>query len=123
MRALFLTLLCFSTATHAATPQEVCDKQHVACFHKCWKKTPPYPYEKGKQGHYEYCRTVCLKQYMECLESAKLKAREFSTQSEALEWLRKHKKEVAVGAIILVAGTVFIVATGGGGALVLAPLL
>ena len=43
----------------------------------------------------------------------------------ALEWLREHKTEVAVGTIVIVAGVIaapYVVAIAVGGALVLAPL-
>jgi hypothetical protein len=43
----------------------------------------------------------------------------------ALDWLREHKAEVAVGTIVVVAGVIaapYVVAIVAGGALVLAPL-
>lgn len=65
---------------------------------------------------------------MECveeqeqLERERKKDRHFSNIDSALEWLRNHKTEVAIGAVVVVAGVAFVVATGGGGALILAPL-
>ncbi|PTL77935.1 hypothetical protein DAT35_41815 [Vitiosangium sp. GDMCC 1.1324] len=47
---------------------------------------------------------------------------EFSSIAEAVEWIRSHKAEVAMGTIVIVAGVSFVLATGGAGALVLAPL-
>lgn len=49
----------------------------------------------------------------------------FPTMNAALEWLREHKTEVAVGTIVIVAGVIaapYVVAIAAGGALVLAPL-
>ena len=46
----------------------------------------------------------------------------FSDMDAALDWLRTHKAEVALGTVVVVAGVVFIVSTGGAGALILAPL-
>jgi hypothetical protein len=40
----------------------------------------------------------------------------------ALAWLREHKAELALGTVVVVAGVAFVVATGGGGALLLVPL-
>jgi hypothetical protein len=40
----------------------------------------------------------------------------------ALDWLRSHKAEVAIGTVVVVTGVAFVVATGGAGALILAPL-
>jgi hypothetical protein len=47
---------------------------------------------------------------------------EFPDMNKALNWLREHKTEVAIGTVVVVAGVAFIVSTGGAGALVLAPL-
>ncbi len=47
---------------------------------------------------------------------------EFSSLDKARDWIRAHKTEVAFGTVVIVAGTAFIIATGGTGALILAPL-
>ncbi len=49
--------------------------------------------------------------------------REFSTLDQAGEWIRNHKTELALGTVVVVAGTAFIIATSGAGALILVPLL
>jgi hypothetical protein len=62
---------------------------------------------------------------MACLEEQEELERqelEFSNIDAALDWLRRHKTEVALGTVVVVAGVTFIVATGGTGALILAPL-
>ncbi len=63
---------------------------------------------------------------MDCLKEQQAlrseKALHFSSIDRALEWLKEHKTEVAIGTIVVVAGVAFIVATGGTGALILAPL-
>jgi hypothetical protein len=48
--------------------------------------------------------------------------RESVPRSEAVDWLRNHKAEIALGTIVLVAGIAFVLTTGGSGALILAPL-
>lgn len=64
---------------------------------------------------------------MECveeqeqLERERKKDRHFSNIDSALEWLRNHRIEVAIGTVVVAAGVAFVVATGGGGALILAP--
>jgi uncharacterized membrane protein len=55
-------------------------------------------------------------------EAAREEKPEFSRINEAIEWLRAHKAEVAIGTVIIVAGVAFIVTTGGSGALILVPL-
>lgn len=55
-------------------------------------------------------------------QSSGSEALQFSSIDRALDWLRHHPSEVALGTVVVVAGVAFIVATGGAGALVLAPL-
>jgi hypothetical protein len=59
---------------------------------------------------------------MACLKRKELHLREFPTMDRAMDWLRRHKKEILIGTIVVVAGATFIVVTGGAGALVLVPL-
>ncbi|RKH66474.1 hypothetical protein [Corallococcus llansteffanensis] len=47
---------------------------------------------------------------------------EFSSLQQAREWLREHKSEVALGTMVVVGGTAFILTIGAAGALILAPL-
>ncbi|EPX64594.1 hypothetical protein D187_000016 [Cystobacter fuscus DSM 2262] len=46
----------------------------------------------------------------------------FSRADEAVEWIKNHKAEVALGTVVIIAGTAFVVTTGGFGSLILAPL-
>lgn len=64
---------------------------------------------------------------MECMEEQERvekdkKRLEFPNIDRALTWLREHNTEVAIGTVVVVAGVAFVVATGGSGALILAPL-
>jgi hypothetical protein len=59
---------------------------------------------------------------LEAEEKERAKKLEFSRVDEAIEWIRNHKAEVALGTIVIVAGAVFVLTTGGSGALILAPL-
>jgi hypothetical protein len=68
----------------------------------------------------------CIQEQAE-LERQDLQKRElhFPSMDAALEWLREHKTEVAVGTIVIVAGVIaapYVVAIAAGGALVLAPM-
>jgi hypothetical protein len=99
-----------------------CDAAHIECFRSCWKKKPPRPFEYHKRDHYRYCETRCFNEYMACLKRKELHLREFPTMDRAMDWLRRHKKEILIGTIVVVAGATFIVVTGGAGALVLVPL-
>ena len=46
----------------------------------------------------------------------------FSRIHEAIDWIKEHKAEVALGSVVVVAGVAFVLTTGGSGALILAPL-
>jgi RHS repeat-associated protein len=97
-----------------------CDAEHIECFRKCWNQCPPWPIERGKKGHYMYCQTKCLVEYMECVAENQLELT-FSTLQDALNWLSNHP-EVAIGTIIVAAGVIYIVSTGGAGVLILVPV-
>jgi len=99
-----------------------CDAEHIECYRKCFKKNPPYPYTRGAADHHRYCESKCLKEYMTCLEQTGQQVRRFSTLGRALAWLDRHKKEILIGTIVVVAGATLVVASGGSGALVLVPL-
>ncbi|RKH87554.1 hypothetical protein D7Y21_18640 [Corallococcus sp. AB045] len=47
---------------------------------------------------------------------------EFENVRQAREWLLKHKSEVALGTLVIVGGTGFMLTIGAAGALILAPL-
>jgi|GEM_PF-940054 len=105
-----------------------CDAEHIQCFDRCWNAVPPLTsIKRGSGKHHEYCTEECRKEYMDCLKEQQAprseeKALQFSSIGRALEWLKEHKTEVAIGTVVVVAGVAFIVATGGTGALILAPL-
>lgn len=104
-----------------------CDEEHVKCFDECWNSNPlPWPHTRRDGWFHEYCTKECRKQYIEC-EKANEKAREekqlkFSRIDEAIDWIKNHKDEVALGMVVVIGGVSFVIAIGGGGALILAPL-
>jgi hypothetical protein len=59
---------------------------------------------------------------MECLKAVEARPLAFPDMKTARDWVERHKPEVVVGSIVLVAGVAFVVSTGGAGALVLLPL-
>ncbi len=96
----------------------------------CWEKNQwPYPHNKEQAGwYYKRCTADCNREFTDCeeeheeAERQQEKKLEFSRMNEALEWLEKHKTEVVLGTIVIVAGVAFFVTTGGSGTLLLAPL-
>jgi hypothetical protein len=108
-----------------------CDDELNKCFKRCWESSQqPYPHVERNEWYYEYCTRECRKEYMACVEeleqeeAERVKRRpplEFSSFDKARAWIREHKSEIALGTIVVVAGTTFILATGGTGALILVP--
>lgn len=105
-----------------------CQSEHEECFKKCWRKShPPYPH-KHDEWYYKRCTTDCREAYNRCVDEQEEEARkssrplEFSHVGEAVEWIRNHKAEVALGSVVLIAGVAFVITTAGSGALILAPL-
>jgi hypothetical protein len=100
-----------------------CDAEQIECFSKCWKKQPPYPYQRGKADHYGYCSNKCLKEYMACLKEQNARALEFPTMQDAQDWLKRHHEDVLAGTLVVVAGAVLVVVVVETGGLALVPLL
>lgn len=102
-----------------------CNAEHNECYNDCWNTEPlPYPFTKRDKDWGKHCTSKCLKLYMECEKANEQKARElkFSRVDEAIEWIRTHKAQVALGTVVVIAGVAFVITTGGSGALILAPL-
>jgi hypothetical protein len=102
-----------------------CDAEQKRCFDQCWNATAlPYPHTRKDGWYQEYCTRTCRELFMECEKENEKKARElkFSRVDEAIEWIRNHKAEVALGTVVVIAGVAFVITTGGAGALILAPL-
>src|SRR3712207_2927023 len=96
-----------------------CEAEERECYNDCWNAEPlPYPHTKQDGWYREYCTTKCRKLYNECEKSNEKKARElkFSRVDEAVDWIRNHKAEVALGTVVIVAGVAFVITTGGSGA-------
>lgn len=107
---------------YASSGSRNCDAEHIACFRRCWNTLPPWPLQYGDKGHDKYCTKKCREEYMECLKQMEARPLAFPDIVTARNWLERHKVEVLAGSIVLVAGAVFVVSTGGAGALVLVPL-
>jgi hypothetical protein len=103
-----------------------CAELQKKCHTGCKRRAPKHPgVKKGSAYHDQLCTTECLAEFMKCREEQEELERqelEFSNIDAALDWLRRHKTEVALGTVVVVAGVTFVVATGGAGALILAPL-
>ncbi len=105
-----------------ASHRRDCEQEQIDCFRRCWRRKSPYPHDRDKASRYKYCQEKCLEQYMECLRATGQRPLEFSKMDEALDWLKRHRRELLVGGVIVAAGVVFVVVSAGAGVLVLAPI-
>lgn len=103
--------------------QRDCDQEQIDCFRRCWNQDPPSGYRFHKREHYAYCQEECLREYMDCLKATGQHPLEFRGMNEALDWLNRHRKEIAVGSVIVAAGVVFVAVSAAGGVLILAPVV
>ena len=118
---------------------EYCDGRHDQCVNDCLKSSRPFWI-----GHRKYldtraqpwriarswwCPSNCMEAAIECKkgrgEWAEQYAAEFDAIDPAIDWIKKHRTELAVGAVVVIAGVAFavVVAGSGGAALALVPLL
>lgn len=103
--------------------EEDCNNEQKECFRDCWDTAPVAPddhIKKGTSDHYRYCQTKCLKGFMDCMKKAGLVKR-FTALDDALAWVKNHGKEI-LGTLIVVGTITYVVATGGGGVLILTVL-
>jgi hypothetical protein len=101
-----------------------CDQEHIDCYQQCMKRRPPYRYApRGSHTHIRHCTTTCLEEYMECLETQKHQALRFPAVDDLMEWLKRHRKELLVGSVVVIAGVAFVVVSAGAGLFVLAPVV
>ncbi|MFY0523184.1 hypothetical protein ACN28I_08380 [Archangium gephyra] len=111
-----------------------------ACFEvweQCMKRCnesplPPHAehyiasYKSVRAALKAYCTDECRKESEDCrrrLERQAAGALEFRATGEAVDWLKRHKEEIAVGTAVIITGVVFYVVMSSGGILILAPAL
>jgi hypothetical protein len=68
----------------------------------------------------------CRMESDDCRRRLKRQAKEtleFRAFGDAVDWLKRHKEEIAVGAVVIITGVVFYAVMSSGGILILAPAL
>jgi hypothetical protein len=73
-----------------------------------------------------FCMDECHKESDDCrrkLERQAKEALEFRSVDGAVDWLKRHKEEIAVGAVVIITGVAFYAVMSSGGILILAPAL
>ncbi len=124
-----VVLIAFCAVTSTAYARD-CDAEHVECFRACYKRNPPWPRQKHTESHYRYCQEeVCLPAYMKCVKEEKARASEakrimvpgFKDKDEAQSWVKRQITSVE-GAVIFVAGALYLIVESMGPAAVLLAL-
>jgi hypothetical protein len=70
-----------------------------------------------------YCRDQCWQPYRDCVEVEKLRPQEFTAIDPAIEWLKRNRKTILVGSVVIIAGVAVVVVSAGVGLVILAPAL
>jgi len=102
-----------------------CEDEFDVCVAMCIKSLTGPNWTHANQGaKARMCRDRCRPAYNDCSRLRDLaEARSFPLIDDAVDWLKRHRKELQVGTVVVVAGVAFvvIVAGSGGTALILAP--
>ncbi|WP_375770858.1 hypothetical protein NR798_08155 [Archangium gephyra] len=116
-----------------------CQGRYDQCMNDCPRSGRPFTIDGRKYMDTRaqpwriargwWCRENCMDALAQCIrgrgEWAEEYAAEFDSIELAIDWLKTHRAELAVGSVVVIAGVAFGVVVGGSGgaALVLAPLL
>jgi hypothetical protein len=103
-----------------------CDQEHMDCFQDCMRRRLPSHLNHLKRGDGSkgsYCAGKCLKEYQDCLKSQSAQPLEFHAMEGAVEWLKRNRKELLVGTMVIIAGVAFVTLSAGAGVVVLAPVV
>jgi hypothetical protein len=103
-----------------------CDQEQIECHRDCMKRRLPSVLshiKRGSHAHVSYCERTCLDEYEDCLKLQGLQAQEFSVVDDAVDWLKRHSRELLAGTIVVIAGVTFVVVSAGAGVVVLAPVV
>lgn len=102
-----------------------CEDEFDQCVAMCIKSLTGPNWSHANQGSKaRICRDRCRPAYNDCSRLRDLaEARRFPVIDDAVDWLKRHREELEVGTVVVVAGVAFvvIVAGSGGTALILAP--
>ncbi|MCY1018983.1 hypothetical protein [Pyxidicoccus sp. MSG2] len=112
-----------------ARPRD-CHQEFVDCIDECKSRplAPGYGHitsgkskDARKASKEVHCQGRCWQPYRDCSELQELKPQEFTAVDSAVDWLKRNRKAVLVGSVVVVAGVAFVVLSAGAGLVVLAP--
>jgi hypothetical protein len=111
----------------AMNPQRDCDEELRECMRECMSRPLPRGFGhitsggRGKGGKEDYCNRRCMQPYLDCSKLQELRPQEFTVIDSAVDWLKRHRRSILVGSVVVIAGVAFVVVSAGAGLVVLAP--
>lgn len=105
--------------TGGAGAEAYCNQIQISYYSKCMRRRPSsYSVKKGSAMHHNLCTTEARQEFKKCVDELEEVERQearsrnpsrrqefrFSDMDTALVWLREHKTEVALGALVIVGG-------------------
>lgn len=128
-RSALLTRSSPSTSAIVLTvgSQRDCDEELRECMRECMSRPLPRGFGhitsggRGKGGKEEYCSRRCMQPYLDCSKLQELKPQEFTAIDTAVDWLKRHRRSILVGSVVVIAGVAFVMVSAGAGLVVLAP--
>jgi hypothetical protein len=117
---------------------ETCDRVMNSCLDVCRARAIPswashvrsrFPNTAAgrRQAKEVFCQEECAKKRNACyaeLRRQRQEAMEFSSADRAIDWIKRHRTELLVGTVVVIAAVVFIaVACGSGGCVILIPIV
>ncbi len=104
-----------------------CDEENRECIRECMTR----PLARGfghitsgnrkRGGKKDYCVTKCIQPYLDCQRLQELEPQEFTAADDAVDWLKRNRKSILLGSMVVIAGVAFVVVSAGAGIVILAP--
>jgi hypothetical protein len=102
-----------------------CEAERDTCEDNCMDSDlgPAWSHIRTTGAKRAECRNRCWRPYLDCCRLRDLEGEEFRAIDDAVDWLKRHRREVLVGTTVVIAGVAFVavVAGTGGAALILMP--
>lgn len=102
-----------------------CEEERDRCEEMCKASLTGRNWSHASAGSKaQICRERCMPAYLDCSQlREQADAVKFPVTDKAVDWLKRHREEILVGTVIVIAGVAFtaIVVGSGGTALILVP--
>jgi hypothetical protein len=106
-----------------------CEAERDGCEEMCRASLKGRNWTHASAGSKDaICRERCMPAYQDCCrlreltEAGRLRV-SFPAVDSAVDWLKQHHRELLVGTRVVIAGVAFVIASSGGGILMLAPAI